>query len=106
MDELSGSGSGIEDESMGNLGYRRKRRRTSVTCVTYSYESDPEFDDYFEMNESEVRHETWIPSDSDVEEVDSYSLLSDELAIDIDNIQNQSTGEYFCDHITDHNFLF
>lgn len=97
MDELSGSGSGSQNRSKENLGNRRKKRRCSITCVTYSYENDPEFDEYFEMDGSEDVDKTWKPSESDVEENDSYFLLDDELAKDIDNISpilNQSSGEY------------
>lgn len=103
MDELSDSGSGSQDRSKGNFGNRRKKRRCGVTCGTYSYERDQEFDDDYKIDGSEDGDETWKPSESDVEEVDSYRLLDDELVNDIDNIQpipNQSSGAYSCDDMT------
>lgn len=103
MDELSRTdnqsrSNNIENENLGN---RRKKRR-----VTYSYE-DPELDDEFDFGGSEDGDETWNPSETDVDEIDSYILLNDEPAEDIENKHSnhdQSSGEYSCDGIIYHSF--
>lgn len=101
MDESRSTGN--QDLSNNeNSGNRRKKRR-----VTYSYEN-PELDDEFDFRESEDGDETWNPSESDVDEIDSSILFNDKSAEDIENIQsilNQSSGEYSCDcDIIYHNF--
>lgn len=89
MEEFSGSGSqdrsnDAENENMGN---RTKRRR----LITYSYESDPEFDNNFNGSGSEDGDETYNPTESDIDKFDSDDSLSFEEATEnVDHIATTS----------------